>query len=57
MRFGRVFSAFLIGAAGFLADKDIKNGFLFTGAIGRHARQRLGSFRDDLGAFAPEHAA
>ena len=45
MRFGRAFSAFLIG------------GFLFFGAIGRHSRQRLGSFLDDLGAFAPEHAA
>ena len=53
MRFGRVFSAFLIGAAG----PNCLGGLLFTGAIGRHARQRLGSFRDDLGAFAPEHAA
>lgn len=37
---------------GGLLSPNCLGGLLFTGAIGRHARQRLGSFRDDLGAFA-----
>ena len=55
MRFGRVFSAFLIGAAGFLAQTVSAASYSLVPSEG--ARQRLGSFRDDLGAFAPEHAA